>query len=364
MILEHSFPKMETFQTPIKAVWVLLALIGLFSPPAAADEIVSLPPAPSRPGSDAGPTPVQYTVWIGDIPRIDSVAQTFDANFFIIFRWQDSRLAHNGPGTKQYALADIWHPRFLIENATPGLEQSLPEIADVSPEGRAVYRQRFVGSFAESLNLRAFPFDSDTFRVQFVFPGLRPEDIRFSPDEMALAGGIAGGAQLAEGVTVQDWHIGSAAFQEMPYRVSSMLEIAGFKVEFDAQRRSHHFVIKVILPLILIVAMSWAVFWIEPHDASTQMGVAVTAMLTLIAYRFAIDMDVPELPYLTRLDAFVLMSSLLVFLSLIEVIITTKFAHRDRLERARTIDRWCRWIFPGGFLVGTLATLFGWVGGS
>ena len=115
--------------------------------------------------------------------------------------------------------------------------------------------------------------------------------------------------------------------------------------------------IKVIIPLILIVMMSWAVFWIEPNDANTQMAVAVTAMLTLIAYRFAVDADVPKLPYLTRLDQFILMSSVLVFLSLIEVVTTTKFANRNRLALAQTIDRRCRWIFPLVFAVASVVIL-------
>jgi hypothetical protein len=46
-------------------------------------------------------------------------------------------------------------------------------------------------------------------------------------------------------------------------------------------------------------------------------------MLTLIAYRFAVDSQLPRLPYMTRLDAFILTSTLLVFFSLIEVLITT-----------------------------------------
>jgi hypothetical protein len=52
--------------------------------------------------------------------------------------------------------------------------------------------------------------------------------------------------------------------------------------------------------------------------------------------------DVPKLPYLTRLDAFILASSLLVFLSLIEVMLTTKLATNNRTDLARTIDRRCR----------------------
>jgi hypothetical protein len=39
-------------------------------------------------------------------------------------------------------------------------------------------------------------------------------------------------------------------------------------------------------------------------------------MLTLIAYRFAVDSQLPRLPYMTRLDLFTLASTLLVFFSL------------------------------------------------
>ena len=317
-----------------------------------------LPQMPPRPGDDATPTKVSYAAWIGDITRIDSVAQTFSASLVLILRWHDPQLAHAGPGAKRYALDDIWHPRYLIANEAESADLSLPEAADVAPDGTAVYRQRIVGSFSQGLNLRAFPFDHDTFRVQFVALGHRPEEIQFVPDETAVTAGLREGVGLAEKLTLQDWRVTSATARAQSYRVTPGVELASFAVEFTAERRSQHFVIKVILPLILIVAMSWAVFWIEPSDASTQFGIAVTAMLTLIAYRFAIDGDVPKLPYLTRLDAFVLMSTVLVFLSLIEVMITTKFANRDRLALAQAIDRRCRWIFPLVFSVATAAIFF------
>lgn len=315
-----------------------------------------LPPTPPRPGGDAGPTKVGYAAWIGDITRIDSVEQTFSANMVIVLRWHDPALAHAGPGAKRYALDDIWNPRYLIANEEDSADLSLPEAADVAPDGTAVYRQRIVGTFAQGLNLRAFPFDQDTFRVQFVALGHRPEEIQFAPDDVAVKIGLLHGVSIAEKLTLQDWQVTSTTSHVRPYHVTPGVELASFAVEFSAERRSHHFVIKVILPLILIVAMSWAVFWIEPADASTQFGISVTAMLTLIAYRFAIDGDVPKLPYLTRLDAFVLMSTVLVFLSLIEVMLTTKFANRNRLALAQAIDRRCRWIFPLVFVVGTAVT--------
>jgi hypothetical protein len=75
-----------------------------------------------------------------------------------------------------------------------------------------------------------------------------------------------------------------------------------------------------------------------------------TALLTVSAPAYATGR---KLPYLTRLDAFILMSSVLDFLSLIEVMVTTKFANYDRTELARTIDRRCRWIFPLIFAIAT-----------
>jgi len=316
-----------------------------------------LPPTPPRPEAEAGPTKVSYVIWIGDVTKIDSAEQTFSANLVLFVRWHDPQLAHAGPGTKQYALDSIWNPRLIITNEAGEVERSLPEIADVAPDGTVVYRQRLIGSFAQSLNLRAFPFDHDTFRVQIVTLGYRPEEIALAPDERAFAAGMPEGVGLAEKLTIQDWRITSVGARVQPYRLAPRLELAAFSFEFTAARDSQHFVIKVIVPLLLIVMMSWAVFWIEPNDANTQMAVAVTAMLTLIAYRFAVDSDVPRLPYLTRLDSFILMSSVLVFLSLIEVTVTTKFANRDRLQLARTIDRRCRWIFPLVFAIASVVTL-------
>jgi hypothetical protein len=327
----------------------LLALLLASPAVCIADQPVALPPMPARPAQDAEPTPISYVLWLGDVMNINSVAQTFSANMILVLRWRDPRLAHGESGVKQYQLEDVWHPRLLVVNETGEVVRSLPEVVTSTLDGDVTYRQRFVGSFTQALDLRDFPFDHGKFRIRFVALGHRPSDIRLIPEPQAVAAGLTHGAGIAGDLTVQDWRITAVDARADPYTVSPGLEIAGFSIELTAQRKSQHFVIKVILPLILIVMMSWAVFWIEPSDTGTQVGLAVTAMLTLIAYRFAVDSDVPKLPYLTRLDTFILFSTLLVFLSLLEVMVTTKLAGRDRIVLARTIDRCCRWIVPPVF---------------
>jgi cadmium resistance protein CadD (predicted permease) len=134
-----------------------------------------------------------------------------------------------------------------------------------------------------------------------------------------------------------------------PYVIRPGIEIAGYAVEFAAERRAQHYVLKVILPLVLIVLMSWAVFWIDASLTAPRVTVAITSMLTLIAYRFAVGADVPKLPYLTLLDRFILASSILVFLCFVEVVVTTTLALRNRGDAAHAIDRRARWIFPSAF---------------
>jgi cadmium resistance protein CadD (predicted permease) len=108
----------------------------------------------------------------------------------------------------------------------------------------------------------------------------------------------------------------------------------------------------------MIVFMSWAVFWISPSQLGPQIGLSVTSMLTLIAYRFAIGNIVPNVDYLTRFDKFVFGSTLLVFLALIETVISGSVSFSKNEELANSIDRYSRFIFPGVFIVILVYSLF------
>ena len=57
--------------------------------------------------------------------------------------------------------------------------------------------------------------------------------------------------------------------------------------------------------------------------------------------------ELPEIPYLTRLDIFVFGTTFLVFLAMIEVVITTGLARTERVKTARWMDRMSRLLFPG-----------------
>lgn len=317
------------------------------------------PPAPTRPAAESGPTKVEVAAWFADILHIESAAQNFVVNLGLVFQWHDPSLAA-APGTppRTFALADIWSPRWLIANPALAVQKALPEVATASADGSVTSRQVVLATLSQPMNLRRFPFDHEVFKVKLLVPGYRPEDIALAPSRTAEKLGLAGAVGRAESLTMQDWTVTGLSAQPEPYLVSPGEAVAGYTVSFSAARNPSHYVLKVILPLMLIVMMSWSVFWIDPSMGASQISVAVTSMLTLIAYRFAIGADVPKLPYLTLLDAFILISSILVFLSLIEVMITTTLALTNRLEAGRALDRHCRWIFPLVFCVACSLLVF------
>jgi len=308
-----------------------------------------------RPAADVGPTQVSVGIWIVDISNIDSAQQTFTAEVAVVLRWKDSRLAHTGRGVVRYSLDQIWHPRAVIVNEGNSVSHKFPDMVEVEPDGRVIYRQRYAGAFTQPLRLRSFPFDRQTFRLQFVAVRYRANEVQFVPDQDWIDNGLKQAGGIATSITLPDWTIESWNTKSLSYALAPGFEYSGYAFEFTASRNAQHYVWKVILPLVLIVMMSWAVFWIDPVTSNSQISIAVTSMLTLIAYRFAIDNQLPRLPYTTNLDAFILMSTVLVFFSFIEVLVTTILENQKRNRLAITIDRSCRVIFPVIFLLASMS---------
>ena len=212
-------------------------------------------------------------------------------------------------------------------------------------------RQLYVGAFTQPLRLQSFPFDRQTFRVQLVAVRYQSKEVMFVPDQVWIRDGLKGAGGISPSVTLPDWTIEKWELKPLVYALAPRHQYSSYAFEFTASRNVQHYLWKVILPLVLIVISSWAVFWIDPINASSQVSIAMTSMLTLIAYRFAIDSQLPLLPYMTRLDVFVLVSTLLVFFSLIEAVVTIVLDNGEKKKRAKRIDGFCCVIFPGIFLL-------------
>jgi fumarate reductase subunit D len=294
------------------------------------------------PESPDGPFTVEMSVFLVDVDDIDAAEQNFTANVMYTASWYDPNIAERFDEKDILPVTELWTPNLQVVNQQK-IWPTLPEVVQVNPDGKVFYQQRVWGQFSMPFNLRNFPFDTQDFSIQFMSVASRGEKIKFIQSKEISSG-------LAEKFSQADWKILKWEANEKKFTPRETIDRDGFIMTFWAERKTGYYIIKMIIPLILIVMMSWTVFWVDPKDAGTQVGVAVTSMLTLIAYRFATDALLPKVSYLTRLDYFILGSTILIFSGLIEVLVTSSLAKKDKLDLARLVDKFARVLMPLFFL--------------
>ncbi len=299
-----------------------------------------------RPGEWRGPTKIHFLIFVLDIDEIDDANQNFMANVYLQLRWQDERLVNPGGTTRQIPMEDIWNPRILISNRQGLVSRSLPEAAQVNSDGTVFYRQRYSGRLSQPLTLKDFPIDRHTFSIHFVAAGYPADELDFIPDEM---GTFTGGA-MAKELSLPDWEILKYKALNLPYKPIEGIDNAGCAFRFEAKRYSIYYLWQVVLPLAIVVFMSWTAFWVGPEHVGVRIGIATSSVLTLIANRFLLASLLPRLPYMTRLDYFTVGSTILVFLALVTVIMTAFLVGKQKKEGTQKIDMTARLIFPAVYL--------------
>jgi len=241
----------------------------------------------------------------------------------------------------------VWNPRLTIIGQQ-NIWRSFPESVEIQPDGEVVYRQKIWGNFSQPLDLREFPRDDQVLTIHIVAAGLMEEHVRMIP--LIMEGNEASG--LAEKFSVPDFEVLSWQAEAAPYVAhKGGSGTAGYQMQISVSRSSTYYVLKVIIPLSLIVIMSWLPRWINPEQIGTNVGVSTTSFLTLIAYLFAITVLLPRVSYITRLDRFIFLSTLMVFFGLIHTVINTAMLSTKNKALMERIERWSRAVYPAVLII-------------
>ena len=312
---------------------------------------IATDPILQPPFEDGKPIDVVIGLHVINIAAIDEVSEQFQLDGYLYARWIDKRLAYTPGGpddqVRNYAMGQIWVPQLEMINAAA--PRSRDEIAImVSPDGTVRYAERFISSLSSKFELRRFPFDQQRLIViihPFLVDGPR---MKFHLDKTSTwtASEFKTFSSLAQ------WHLTSLHSELLIAPTYGGLTMPEARFEIDVERRSSFYLWKVFLPLLLMVFLSWAVFWIEAGDLSNQVQVAVTTILTVIAFAFAISATMPRLPYLTYIDAFFLECYIYVFFAVVELM-TVHVTHRSEARRdiGLRIRKYSRWVIPASFAV-------------
>ena len=294
--------------------------------------IAALAAAQDQAPPGSGPTNVNLGIYLLDLAEIDGADQQIVVDFVVRATWQDPRLE---PG--KYDVSKVWTPELGIVNERR-LFRKRKEVVAVTADHTVTYQQRYWGTLSAPIQLHEFPLDTQTVRIELV----STEGVTLLKNE-ALIG-------RSSELSISDWSVD--AWAVTPKTFNFLPRARGYNgvvFELEARRYLGFFIWKIILPLVLIVFMSWAVFWIDPVAHGPQIGVTITSMLTLMAYRVAMAQFLPNLPYLTRLDRFITGSTILVFFAMVQEVATIRMVRKKHPNLARRTDQFSRKAFPLAF---------------
>jgi len=306
-----------------------------------------------RPDAEGDATLITVGLYLLDIDSVDNVNQRFGVDMFLNVSWQDQRLAideHLRVGrNRTIPLDEIWSPRGLIVNDR-GLSPQLPLVANVDDVGGVQYQQRFSGELAVKMDLREFPFDTQRLPVTIISYQYSPDELRFSsPTAIALDD-----RELSAG----GWRFRMLEPEMGEFTIASA-GVARPQLTFaiEAERIAFYYLVMMLLPITLIVFMSWTTFWLQPDIIPPRVGISTASIFSLIAFGFSIRLSLPPVSYMTRTDTFVIGTMLMVFLALGTTVIGSRWANSDRMDEALRLNAVARWVYVGLFFVVAAAAM-------
>jgi hypothetical protein len=310
----------------------------------------ALNPLLNPPVSDGDRLPVAIQMRVINISDIDEVTQRYKMVAYLIAHWRDPRLAFIPQAQwekfRTYSIDQIWHPRFNFINAV--VPHSAYDVTvRVFPDGTVRYFERSSAELSNTYRLRTFPFDSQTLEI-LVHPTIANEafvDLTTEPGVNAMT------AEPRVYESLPQWQITqmSTAVVVVPGIRGEPVNEVRFTISIA--RYFNFYIWKVFLPLLLMVVLSWTVFWIDPSELSSQVQISITTILTVIAFAFAIQANLPKVPYLTFIDVFFLICYLFVFATAIELTAVHLAGRRGHGARVRRLSTAIRIVLPAAFAI-------------
>jgi hypothetical protein len=294
---------------------------------------------------------VTVALHVLNLSAISEVTERFQLTGYLLAQWRDPRLIYQPTGLhdvyRMIVPDSVWRPQLVIIN---GVEprQTYETSLRIEPDGRVSYVERFDALLTSTFHLRSFPFDTQKLEV-ILHPFINQQrSVAFVPSQLP----VWTAAEFNTYSSLESWR-----FKSITFNLSSAASqfsgraISEARFEITVERRYGFYLWKVFLPLLLMVIVSWSVFWFDPSEASSQVTIAVTTILTIIAFALAISLTLPHVPYLTFADGFFLTCYVFAFVTMIELTAVHVAYRNERRKLTARIRHTARWLVPTAYVV-------------
>jgi len=288
---------------------------------------------PTFPYEFGKPFTVFVELQVEDISKIDGKNLDFESFFTLWMDWKDPRVIEvlkklgvyedtdNPTWLCDFAPDALWGEKRKLFDPTIEIfnRKSKPDIrtqaidwVDIFSNGIIETRLRDTAKFkAATFDFRKFPFDSQTltFELWSEFPStivaLEPYEEAMKEHKETLYNFYED-----EGIVIPGWNLVDVYYEAYEFEEPDGYPYQGFILELEVERISNYYISKIFLPIIVILIISWSVFWIHPKQIEAKVNITIVALLTLIAYNLIMDDEIPKLDYVTFMDAFIFITYL------------------------------------------------------
>ena len=305
------------------------------------------------PPKQAGPVVVRARFEFHDILEINDGEETFEFSGVLTLVWNDPRQAFE-PGVAgvdekvfqgSYQFNEVstgWYPQVVLVNES-GSYQKSGVVLRVKPDGTTTLIETITAVAELDLNMRRYPFDKH--RLEAVF-----EVLGFDRDEVVMEVASAyAGSLLADDVRIPEWSI-TGFGMEIRDRAASYAGHRGvasaFIASVDVERDSFFSIRLIVLPLIVIVLLSFSVFWMDRSSLGDRISVSFIGILTGVAYQLVISDNMPHISYVTLMHGFLNLSFVTMCSTVVVNLAVSALDRRGKGELGDRVDHRCRWLFP------------------
>ena len=210
------------------------------------------------------------------------------------------------------------------------------EITYDNEQIRTMRTEKGVGFFRQDFDFKKFPFDTQKLVVSISTGVSNIENVTFlSPDP----GAFNSARKFIKENKLKAWKVQNVEIKNRVIQDKKTDKYDGkiiprsqnfLDIEITIKRNWEHYLFKVMLPVFLILCVAWYVLWIPTYKYEARLNTSIIALLSLIAYNFVFQDDIPKLEYLTDLDWFILLSYVFCCIPVFSSIAFSKFISKNQ----------------------------------
>lgn len=306
----------------------------------------------------AEPTRVAIGMHVVQMRGVDARTESFYADLYLWMRFP----AGNEERAKE-----------IIEKLEPvnGKFES-KEIVDDKTVGEERYVcYRVTGTFFFVPDLKNYPFDTQVLPITVENSTLELEELVFVDDKLSYekSGTPEVRWGLSPTLSIADYtlkQVERVIYESKyptnfgdPARNPLGTHYSRFSLKVSFVREYWSYAFKILIPLLIILLMAYLVFFLPPAQLDTAASVAMTALLSCMAYNVAVTQNMPEIGYLVLSDKFFIATYVLLLLTLAQTFISFILDTNGKQAAAVKLDVASRWLFPvlvaaifAGFMAG------------